>query len=279
MKTVISASRRTDIPAFYLNRFIDAVKKGSVEVCNPLYRKNKRLIQLTPDAVAWIVFWSRNFRHLLKQKDFFSDYQLYFHFTIIPQSKLEKSAVPLSESLKQMESLCRLYGAERIVWRYDPIVYWYENEVLTSNHDPAKFEFLCREISQLGVKRCYLSFAHPYTKFQNRFKKKFPNDRLLLLKPEMQLNTINEISTIAAHFDISIYSCCNDDLLKISSIKKGRCIDGGLLNKLDLSQRVTEAKDPTRKDCGCTRSIDVGDYQAQPCFYGCIYCYANPVWK
>ena len=81
---------------------------------------------------------------------------------------------------------------------------------------------------------------------------------------------------IAADFNIQLYCCCNDRFAN-KGVSKGSCINGHLLNQLS-NNSVTTAKSPTRKECGCTHSIDIGNYTQQPCYYGCIYCYANPVW-
>ena len=60
MKTVISASRRTDIPAFYLDWFMDAIKNKSIQIQNPLYKKNYRNVYLSHSSVEWIILWSLN---------------------------------------------------------------------------------------------------------------------------------------------------------------------------------------------------------------------------
>ncbi|MEJ2544757.1 MAG: DUF1848 family protein [Calditrichaceae bacterium] len=276
MKSVISASRRTDIPAFYLKWFMDAIKTGQIEVTNPLYRKNTRTVKLDPDHVNWIVFWSRNYAHFLRHKDIFKYYNLFFHFTILPKSVLEKSGILLDKALDQIKQLAETYGPDRIIWRYDPIVHWIENKTILSNHNPENFENLCRNISNFGIQRCYFSFVQPYQKYERRFAKTFPDWEICNLQLKEQIKILDRMVEISSKYNIILYSCCNDTLLEREEIQKGHCIDGSLLNRLDSSMRVSEAKTPTRPDCGCTRSTDIGDYIKQPCHYGCIYCYANP---
>lgn len=276
MKTIISASRRTDIPAFYLNWFKDAIRAGFVEVANPMYPKQIRKIDLSPQRVGWIVFWSRNYAHFLKEPAFFAGYQLFFHFTILPQSKLEKAVIPLKTALHQVERLSALYGPERIIWRYDPLVFWKESGLLKTNYNTSQFAALCNTMEANGVQRCYTSFAFPYRKFIRRFYASFPNDELIQPEVEQQNQIIAEMRHIAAHYKIKLYSCSNDRLLQIPGIQKGHCIDAALLQRLEPGVKISQAKAPSRNGCGCSKSIDIGNYTQQPCPFGCIYCYANP---
>ncbi len=280
MKQVISASRRTDIPAFYLKWLIRCFQQGRVEVRNPFYRDQVRIVELTPERVEWLVFWSRNYGAFLKHREFFRDYQLFFHFTIVSHHPwLEKHHVPRQRALQQLAELANRFGPERITWRYDPLVFWQVDGALHTNWNPQEFEQLCREVARCGVKRCYFSFVTPYFKFLRRFRKKYPRAKVYLPEESHQFRLLEVMVGVASKFHIQLYSCCNDRLLQVPGVQKGRCIDGNLLNQLSRSGTVTVAKAPTRTDCGCTRSMDVGDYLQQPCSFGCIYCYANPAWQ
>ncbi len=277
MKTIISASRRTDIPAFYLPWFMDAIRAGFVETANPMYPKQIRKINLSPQSVGWIVFWSRNYAYFLKEHTFFTDYQLFFHFTILPQSKLEKAAIPLKSALGQLEQLSTLYGPERIIWRYDPLVFWKESGIPETNYNASQYAALCSTMEANGIQRCYTSFAFPYRKFIRRFHTAFPNGKLIQPESEQQNQIMTEMQKIAARHRIKLYSCSNDRLLQIPGIQKGHCIDSALLQRLEPGIKISQAKAPTRNDCGCSKSIDIGNYTKQPCPFGCIYCYANPI--
>jgi hypothetical protein len=279
MKTVISASRRTDIPAYYLNWFIEKIREGEVIVQNPYYKKKYKRVDLRPESVEWIVFWSRNYDKFLKNQSFFQAYRLFFHFTILSHHPLlEKLKVRPDKLIKQMEDLVAHFGSKQIVWRYDPIVCWEDEGKIQSNYNFSDFELFCREFSSMGLKKCYFSYVTDYLKFRRRFAQKYPNLNIL---PDNQITIIQileEMRKISAEFGISLYTCCNDSLLG-SNTSKGRCISGQFLNSLAGQKTVSEAKTPTRPDCGCTRSIDIGDYLNQSCNFGCIYCYANPIWK
>ncbi len=279
LKQVISASRRTDIPSFYLNGFIEAIQQGWIEVANPFYPQKVKRVSLRPEDVAWIVFWSRNYAHFLRKRSYFEAYQLFFHFTILSPSVLEKRPMDIAKQLDQMEQLAGYYGPERIIWRYDPLVFWEDNGMVNTNFKLDEFKQMAKRIGGFGVKRCYTSIAFPYAKFKSRLAQKFPTFRLLDKPNSFALKIVKEMVAIARDAGIQIYACCTDVLLTIDGVKKGHCIDGHLLNQLHPQEKVSVAKAPTRPQCGCTSSIDIGDYRKQPCYTGCIYCYANPVWK
>jgi hypothetical protein len=279
MKTVISASRRTDIPAFYLDWFIKRIEQGYIEINNPYYPKQVRRISLLPQDVEWIVFWSRNYQHFLSRRDSLKNFNLYFNFTILPKSDLEKSSIRVSTAIEQIKQISSLYGGERINWRYDPLVYWQEDGQIYTNHNLDVFDYICKKVSKNGVKRCFISFANPYKKFIDRIRIKFPARALIEHNSAKKSSILNNMEEIASAYNIQIYSCSNDELLKNRNIKKGSCINGKLLNSFSGKKIVSEAKSPSRTDCGCTKSIDIGSYINHPCHFGCIYCYANPIWK
>jgi len=279
MKTVISASRRTDIPAYYLKWFMDKIEEGEITVQNPIYKKKITRIDLSPESVEWVVFWSRNYKNFLNNRSFFDRYRLFFHFTIISHHPvLEKINIPQIRAIKQMESLVKYYGSERIIWRYDPIVCWEEDGKIISNFNKLDFELYCREFSALGLNRCYFSYVTNYSKFIKRFRKKYPKLNILSGNNAEIAPILEEIRRISAETGIVLYSCCND-AFQGPNTKKGHCISGSLLNAITGKKMVSEAKYPTREDCGCTHSVDIGNYIKHPCYYGCIYCYANPVWE
>ncbi len=275
MKTVISASRRTDIPAFYLKWFINHIQEGFVNVPNPFNRKQVKKVSLEPKDVAWIVFWSRNYEVFLKNYKYFGEYNLFFHFTINPENPLlEPGMIAPAAALKQLEQLVSLFAPERIIWRYDPITFYRSGKELHTNHDINIFKQFVQRVASLGIKRCYFSFAFIYPKMKRRTRR-LADFEFVDPAEETKLKILHEMSEYAALYDVHLYSCSNNQLLKLKTIRKGHCIDGKLLNHLS-DQAVSERCLPTRPDCGCTESIDIGDYVSTPCKYKCLYCYARP---
>ncbi len=274
MKEVISASRRTDIPAFYLKWFMEHIQKGFIEVTNPFNRAQVRKVDLSPRKVAWIVFWSRNYGPFLKHYRFFDYYQLFFHFTINPADRwLEPDMIPPQVAFKQLEKLVEIYGPDRITWRYDPLVFYQVGEEVRSNHNINVFREYARIAGHLGITRCYTSIMHPYAKIYKRIKDR-PDFRFRELSEEQKKAILQEMVEVASLYGVFVYSCSNPDLLKVEGVRPAHCIDGRLLNRLGV-ERVTERQHHTRPYCGCTFSVDIGDYLRTPCKYHCLYCYAR----
>ena len=81
-----------------------------------------------------------------------------------------------------------------------------------------------------------------------------------------------ELAEIAAGYGIEMYSCCGDYLVG-DKIKKAHCVDGRIIERLFYPEGLSYKAKPTRKECGCTESTDIGTYDTCP--HGCVYCYAN----
>ena len=84
---IISASRRTDIPALYPEWFVNRLKAGEVLVPNPYNRKKVSRILLSPDTVDCIVFWTKNPEPMISRLDELDAYDYYFQFTLTGYGK------------------------------------------------------------------------------------------------------------------------------------------------------------------------------------------------
>ena len=122
---IISASRRTDIPAFYSQWFFNRIKEGYVLVPNPFNPKMISKVSLHPAVVDCIVFWTKNAKPLLPYLEEIHDrgYDFYFQFTVndYEAEGYEPRVPPLAERIETFAALSRRWGPERVVWRYDPI--------------------------------------------------------------------------------------------------------------------------------------------------------------
>ena len=81
LKTIISASRRTDIPAFHYDWLQKALKNEIVTISNPMYKGSKTNISLRPEDVHSIVLWSKNFKNVLENPMYLENYNLFFQYT------------------------------------------------------------------------------------------------------------------------------------------------------------------------------------------------------
>ena len=118
---IISASRRTDIPAYYAKWMLERLKAGAVSIRNPFNPKQFREIILSPDKIECIVFWTKNpapMLPLLHEIDAMG-YRYYFQFTLTPYDRtIEKYLPPKTELIRTFRQLSEQIGKQKIVWRY-----------------------------------------------------------------------------------------------------------------------------------------------------------------
>ena len=252
MKEVISASRRTDIPAYYLDRLISFIKQRFAEVKNP-FSGVKYVVSLRPDDVHTLVLWSKNFRLFLGKSSFFEYYNLYFLFTINDMPHLEPG-IP---------------GPERIAWRYDPVIFTGDGPV----SDIETFSRIGEKIVNSGVTRTIFSFLDMYGKVRKRNKKL----KLNLFDPpeEVKIEYAVKLAGVANELGLSLECCC-EKLGYIEGITESSCINGYLLSELAGEPAKLTKDTGQREACNCTLSRDIGSYYDMPCPNGCLYCYANP---
>lgn len=84
---IISASRRTDIPAFYSEWFFNRIKEKYVLVPNPYNPNMVSRVSLDPAVIDCIVFWTKNPAPMIDKLDGLGDYKYYFQYTINPYEK------------------------------------------------------------------------------------------------------------------------------------------------------------------------------------------------
>jgi hypothetical protein len=279
MKKVISASRRTDLVAFFPDWFASVFKKEEANVHGP--SGHTFTVNLNPTVVHTVVLWSKNFANVIENnaglKDVLQKYdQLYCHFTItgLGDTFIERGVPPYRKSLSQLGDLVEIVGMpERITVRFDPIVYWEEGGEVRTNL--SIFEKMAPSFHKNGIKNIRISFAQWYKKAVQRAVK----HGFHFIDPpnEQKLEDVRSIVRVAQDWDFDLYSCSQDFLTEIPEIRPSSCIDGIFLQNLHPDREaVSTKKDRTqRTECRCTESTDIGSY-TQFCPHKCIYCYANP---
>jgi len=267
MPHVISASRRTDIPAFYADWFVNRLKAGRVFVLNP-YTRKPFLVSLHPVDVNAIVFWSKNYSPLLNKLEAVerTTKNLLFHFSITANKELESGTPDIKDAVRDYLFLARRYSPEQVIWRYDPVC-------ITDKLPFAAFQerFVhCAELLKGYANKCFISFAHPYKKVIRNLHQ-HSKQTLVDLSQDKKREYAFQLAETAQKYGIQLFACCNDYLVD-GSIQKARCIDGPYLSTL-FRTAVDTRPAHSRKECACTRSMDIGAYDT--CAHGCSYCYAT----
>jgi DNA repair photolyase len=265
---LISASRRTDIPAFYAAWFMERVRVGTVSWVNP-YRGGVSTISLLPEDVAAIVFWTRNFSPMMPHLNELEDrgHRWLVHFTLTGLPRRFETHVPsVKAAVRQMHRLAARVGAERILWRYDPILVSRECDL---DDHRVGFTRLARAL-QGATRQCTVSFVEIYGKVRRSFEKRgLP---LPEAGPENRRRLVDELAGIASSHGITLKACCSDELLG-RGVEKARCVDRRQVVGIWPSLKLEAPPAPSREECGCTRSYDIGAYDS--CLHGCVYCYAT----
>jgi DNA repair photolyase len=263
---IISASRRTDIPAYYSEWFFNRIKEKTVYVRNPMNARQISVIDLRPDLVDCIVFWSKTPRPMLDKLQLIKDYACYFQFTLNPyEQDIEKNLPPKKEIIETFKRLSDITGPQRIIWRYDPILL---NGKYTIAYHNEKFEEFAGMLKGY-TKKVTFSFIDFYQKTADNIK----SLEIAAVTTEEKNIIAGKFSEIVANNNFLIDTCAEDIDLSIYNIAHGRCIDAQLISKITGCDLLAEKDKNQRLECGCARSIDIGEYNS--CSNGCVYCYAN----
>lgn len=266
MTLIVSASRRTDIPAFYSDWLTNRVREGFVMVRNPMNLHSVSKISLDPEVVDCIVLWTKNPERLMPRLHLLKQYTYYFQFTVTPYAQeLEPNLPPKTKILELFRSLSRQIGPERIIWRYDPIILTQKMDI--NFHRNTFYEMA--KLLEGYTHKCVISFLDLYRKSQRNLLS-IPLSPITL--PDMY-NLTQLLNETAKKFLIKVVTCAEDIDLTQFGVDRGKCIDDKLITEL-TGKDLQISKDKTqRHECGCVASIDIGAYNTCP--HGCLYCYAN----
>jgi hypothetical protein len=278
MKTVISASRRTDLPAFYYDWLQTVLKKGRVELVNPRFLKQTYEVDLHPESVHSVVLWSKDFRNVLKKPMYLENYHLYFQYTINNYSPVFEPRVPAySETIRTLAELLKKYRPEQFNIRFDPVIISNLGEKYPTWEKPGQarlqcFTNLCRDLRALGMQGCRVTTS--YIALYSHVKKRLAEAKIPFrhLDDHLLSPFFTRMAEIAHRYSFRLYCCSSPSLEEVHGLERGRCIDGQLLERL-FGELVSKAKDNgQRVACGCTKSKDIGRYD-QVCGFSCLYCY------
>ncbi|MHC1722854.1 MAG: DUF1848 domain-containing protein [Aminipila sp.] len=264
---IISASRRTDIPNFYYDWFTNRLKERFVLVRNPMNYNQVSKIDLSPELVDCIVFWTKNPQPMLDKLNLLRDYHYYFQFTLTSYGRDVELNVP-SKSKNVIDTFKRLsnqIGPERIIWRYDPILI---NKKYSQDYHLEYFEKIARQLEHY-TEKCIFSFIDFYPKIKTSL-----NEMGASGMDDYEKRTMaGTLQKIASQYGLNLETCAEDIDLSNIGINHGKCIDDVLIERITGYPIASKKDKNQRLECGCIESIDIGAYNT--CGNGCKYCYAN----
>ncbi len=307
---IISASRSTDIPAFYSKWFFNRLEKGYCAWYNPF---NQQKMYVSFANCKAIVFWTKNPEPILPYLPELDKRGIHYYFQVTLNDYIQENFEPNVPSVEKrveiFKKLSKQIGQERVIWRFDPLIV---TPKLT-------IDVLLKRIENVGnqlkgyTNKLVFSFVDvaAYRKVQNNLIKETPYfTRTNVESAEMTMGQRMEIVKGLTQirdkwkeegWDITLATCAENIDLEMYGIEHNRCIDGELMKRLFADDKefvyyLNTGKMPEvnlfgdfepakqkdaiglkdkgqRKVCGCMISKDIGMYNT--CRHFCVYCYAN----
>ncbi len=249
---IVSASRRTDIPAHYGDWFHQRLRAGYVLVRNPANRKQVSRVPLDRESVDIFVFWTKDPRPFFPVLDELDarGYPYFFHFTLNDYPRaVEPNIATVAERVATLRALSARIGPERIVWRYDPVLFTPE---ITEDVHLRSFKHLCGELEG-QVSGCAFKFLDGAAPSRREF--------------------VGQLAEISRKHGIELEGCCGEDFDEFG-VKRMVCVDRAKMERLS-GRRITVRRDDCARFAACrsVRTVDIGAYDT--CRNGCVYCYAG----
>lgn len=274
---IISASRRTDIPAFYSEWFMNRIREGYYMKVNPFNRHQTKKVSLLPEDVDAICFWTKNPKpmnpyipELVEM-----DYRLMFQYTLNDYPKEIEPGMPsLSNRMKEFQYISDLIGPEKVIWRYDPIVL--SNKTNVEYHID-RFTHIAKQLSGFTT-RVVISFQDFYTKTKGRLAnlekvEGYQFEDWLDPNNRSDLNALTRtIGSVCKEYGMVPETCSEIIDLDTHGIKHGACIDKNFIEEVFNLQLSGKKDKYQRAECGCMEAEEMGSYDTCP--FGCVYCYA-----
>ena len=267
---IISASRRTDIPAFYSKWFMNRIREGYLLNKNPFNPNQIKRIPLNAYQVDAIIFWTRNAKPLIKYLDELDEkeFNYYFQYTITGYPReLEKHTPNPYKAIETFNELSDKIGKDKVIWRYDPIIF---TKYTQFDEHIRLFDKISKSLEN-KTSKVVISFADPYRKITKKLDLIEYKD--ILEEKNKLYELVKIMSDIAKSRNMIIETCSEEIDLSYCNINHGKCIDNNLIESL-FNINLNAKKDKNqRKECGCVQSVDIGVYNT--CSHGCTYCYAT----
>lgn len=309
---IISASRSTDIPAFYAKWFINRLKSGYCVWYNPF---NQQPCYVSFAKTKVVVFWTKNPEPMIPYLHELDERGIHYYFQVTLNDYEEEGFEPgvgnLQHRIEVFKQLSDKIGKEKVIWRFDPLI-------ITKDLTPRK---LLTKIYHIGnqlkgyTDKLVFSFidVRAYRKVQSNLVKEtnyFTKANVESAEPiEGQIDEIVDgLAKLRDYWakegwNLTLATCGEKVDLQKYGVEHNRCIDGELMKQIfkedtelvyylctgtlpektlfgDVPELPLNPKNPEQmKDkgqrlvCGCMISKDIGMYNT--CRHLCVYCYAN----
>ena len=268
---IVSASYRTDVPAFYGPWFLARLAEGSVRVRNP-YGGADTTVRLRGPDTAGYVFWTRNPRPFADGFAAVAALGLPFvvHLTITGYPRaLDRSVIPADRAVAAARDLAGRYGPRAVVWRYDPVVWtdltppdWHRRQV-------DRLSAALRGVTDEVV----FSAATIYRKTRRNLALAAGTHGFAWQDPDAgeKAALLAELASIATEHGLQATLCSQPGLLA-PPLAPAVCVDPARLSDVAGGRAITARRRANRPGCLCAESRDIGAYDTCP--HGCVYCYA-----
>ena len=267
---IVSASYRTDIPAFYGDWFMRRLAAGECLVANPYGGPPYRVL-LDREAVDGFVFWTRNpipFTRNLEEVHG-RGYPFVIHVTIVGYPlAIDRSVPPVDAQMDTFIRFANSYGSAALVWRYDPIVL---SSLTSAAFHVENFERICTRLTG-STDEVVISFVTPYRKSRRNLDAAAKQHDFSWWQADDSeaASLTRRLAAIAASNGMRISLCSQPDLL-IPEVQAARCIDAERMTRAS-GRDIASRQKGNRSGCLCHESRDIGAYDT--CLHGCTYCYA-----
>lgn len=272
---IISASRRTDLPAFYSEWFMKRINAGYCTFVNPFNRNQVSYVSLQPEDVDAIVFWTKNPKPLMPHLKTLDEkgYKYYFQFTLNGYPEVIEGHVPdVAFSIETFQNLSMAIGKEKVIWRYDPLIF---SNITDVDYHLERFNHIAGQLAQY-CENVVISLVDDYRKAGNNFKRLEKDGVKIDMNVPIEeiKRLLTQMAQTARQYGLDIYTCAEEADFDEIGIKHGKCIDIDYLKKVFAADFIDYGKDKfQREECGCAVSKDIGVYDT--CLHGCAYCYAG----
>ena len=267
---IVSASYRTDIPAFYGDWFMSRLRAGYCRVINPRGGQPST-VPLDPESVSGFVFWTRNvgpfLGHLAEVRRLGYPFVVQYTITGYPRA-LEEAVRPAATMVELARRVAGEFGPSALVWRYDPVVF---SSLTPAESHLARFERLARGLEG-AADEVVTSFAHVYRKTRRNLDAAAARARFTWWDEpkEGKRALAARLAAIAEGHGMRL-TLCSQPEYQVAPSGIARCIDADRLGRV-AGRAIGARERGNRPGCACHESRDIGVYDTCP--QGCVYCYA-----